>query len=175
MPERFVKSLFIFLLVLIFTPDTSAQTGCGTTETSGLLNLYPGMSPEQTQAVVGKALKIKIKKKGERTFFQNFIENSAPVSLHGVRALYLRFFDLKLYQIEIFYEKRSDWATLESFTAALSAQIGISPALWNYEKVKSVIDCGEFTIVVDNLLNPHVEITDEIVRKQVELERQKKK
>jgi hypothetical protein len=37
------------------------------------------MSPEQTQAVFGRELKIKIKKRGERTFFQNYIKSRRAV------------------------------------------------------------------------------------------------
>ena len=161
--------------MLVFTHTALAQSDCGLTQVPNLFNLHLGMTPEQVQATVGKELKIKIKKKGERIFFQNFIENPAPVSLQGVRALYLRFFDLKLYQIEIFYEERSDWVTVESFTDALSAQTGFSPSFWRKEKGKAVIDCGDFTVVADKILNLRIELTNEIVRAQVEAEREKKK
>lgn len=174
MSNRFTKSLCSFSLILIFTVFGTAQSNCGLTSAPDLFNLHLRMSPEQAQAVIGNELKIKIKKKGERIFFQNFIENPAPVSLQGVRATYLRFYDLKLYQIEIFYEEKSGWETLESFTAALSVQKGFSDTLWHNVRGKALIDCGDFTILADKILNPHIEITDESIRKMVELNRQKK-
>jgi len=168
MTARFVKSLFSFSLILFFTVGGAAQIDCGLTKAPGLFGLQLGMSPEQAQAIVGREVKIKIKKKGERIFFQNFIEKMPPNSLRGVRALYLRFFDGKLYQIEIFYEGKSERKTLEDFTAALSSESGFTAAAWSNVKGRAVIDCAEFTVVADNVLNPRVEMTDENIRKTVE-------
>jgi hypothetical protein len=136
-----------------------------------LLNLRLGISPEQARSVFGKDLKIKVKKKGQRTFFQNFIEKPAPNSLIGVRAIYLRFFDGRLYQIEIFYENRSNTQTLENFTADFSARTNL-PA-WKIENGKAEIICGEFSIVADRVLNPRIELTNEAIRAQVEEIRRK--
>lgn len=124
------------------------------------------MSPEQARSVFGKDLKVKVKKKGQRTFFQNFIKKPAPNSLRGVRAIYLRFFDGELYQIEIFYENRGDWQTLENFTGNFLAQTNL-PA-WKIENGKAEIICGELSIVADRVLNPRIELTDETIRARVE-------
>jgi hypothetical protein len=176
MTSSFVKSLFSFSMILIFTIGGAAQIDCGLAKAPALFGFQLGMLPEQAQATVGREVKIKIKSKnkGERIFFQNFIEKPAPNSLLGIRALYLRFFDGKLYQIEIFYEAGSDRKTLEDFTAALSTESGFSAAAWSNVKGKAVIDCGEFTVVADNALNPRVEITDENIRKKVEAIRREK-
>jgi hypothetical protein len=98
------KSIAAFLFSLVLAVNVAAQENCELTSKTALLllNLQIEMSPEQTQAVFGRELKIKIKKRGERTFFQNYIKKPASGSLTGVRALYLRFFDRRLYQIEIF-------------------------------------------------------------------------
>jgi len=173
MTARFVKSLFSFSLILFSTVGGAAQIGCGLTKAPGLFGLQLGMLPEQAQAIVGREVKIKIKKKGERIFFQNFIEKTPPNSLRGARALYLRFFDGKLYQLEIFYEDKSERKTLEDFTAALSSESGFSASAWSDVKGRAVINCPEFTIVADNVLNPRVEITDENIRKTVEAIRRK--
>ncbi len=149
----------------------AAQENCDLQNAPILLNLRLGFSIEQTKSVFGRDLKIKIKKKGQRTFFQNFIEKPAPNSLNGVRAIYLRFFNGRLYQIEIFYENRTDWQTLENFTGVFSAKTNL-PA-WKIENGKARIDCSEFSIVADRLLNPRIELTDETIRAQVEAIREK--
>jgi hypothetical protein len=66
------------------------------------------MTPAEVKNVFGKSLKLKIKKEG--SFFENFITKAPPAFLPGVRALYLRFFDYKLYQIEIFYQTENKTA-----------------------------------------------------------------
>ncbi len=134
------------------------------------------MSPEQARNVFGKDLKIKIKKKGERTFFQNFIKKPAPNSLRGVRALYLRFFDRRLYQIEIFYESRPDLRTLEDITTALSSQLNFPILDWKIKNNRAAINCSsEISLVADNILNPRVELTNETVRAKVKESREKDK
>ncbi len=149
----------------------AAQEICDSSNAPTLLNLKLGMSPEQTQNIFGRDLKIKVKKKGQRTFFQNFIEKNAPNSLSGVRAIYLRFFDGRLYQIEIFYENRGSSPTLETFVGEFSAKTNL-PA-WKIENGKAKINCGEFSIAADRILNPRIELTDEIARAQVEAIREK--
>ncbi len=134
------------------------------------------MSPEQARNVFGKDLKIKIKKKGERTFFQNFIKKPAPNSLRGVRALYLRFFDRRLYQIEIFYESRPNLRTLEDITTALSSQLNFPILDWKIKNNRAAINCSsEISLVADNILNPRVELTNETVRAKVKESREKDK
>jgi hypothetical protein len=139
-----------------------------------LHNLRLEMSPAEAQRALGDALKIKIKNSGERTFFQNFIENRPPNALPNVRALYLRFFDRKLYQIEIFYENRNEWQTLEDFTRHLSQTFNTPAESWQFEKGRAEIKCAEISLVADKVLNPRIEITDETARAQVEAIRKKK-
>lgn len=171
------KSIFIILFPLFCAINTAAQTCDLSSKAAALfLNLPIGASPEQTQTIIGKALKIKVKKKGERTFFQNFIKKSAPESLRGVRALYLRFFDGKLYQIEIFYEPRTDLNSLESLTKSLASAFNFSAENWQIENGQAKIQCGETSLVADYVLNPRIELTDETVRgKIVEVRKEKEK
>jgi len=171
------KSFFIiFNLFLCITVGT-AQEVCELKSKTAplLLNLQIGMSPEQTRAVFGKDLKIKVKKKGERTFFQNYIKNPAPESLRSVRALYLRFFDGRLYQIEVFYEPRTDLKTLVEVTNALASQLNLPVADWQVENNRAEIKCVEISLVADYILNPRIELTDETVRAAIEKSRQKNK
>ena len=172
------KSIAVVLFSLVFAAaDSTAQETCQlSSKTAPLLfNLQIGMSPEQAQNVFGKDLKIKIKKKGERTFFQNFIKKPAPASLRGVRALYLRFFDRQLYQIEIFYEPRSDLQTLEAIANALASQLNFSASDWQIKNNRAAIYCGEISLVTDNILNPRLELTNETIRAQVKELREKDK
>jgi hypothetical protein len=171
-----MKLLCIFFLTLFFVLSCAAQETCGleAKEAPALLGLKLGIAPAQARGVFGKDLKIKNKRKGEYTFFQNFIEKPPPNSLAGVRALYLRFFDGSLYQIEIFYEEKSQLQTLEAFTAMLSSKWNFPVSLWITAQGKARIDCGELTLVADNVLNPRIEITNESDRARVEARRKRK-
>jgi hypothetical protein len=162
MVKHFVKSPVTFLLILFFAFSAAAQDSkCILTNAPRLHGLTLGMSAAEVNGVFGKNLKIKVKTSGDRTFFQNYIGKSAPAALADVRALYLRFLDGRLYQIEIFYEERAAVPTLEAFAAGLSAQMNFPPAAnWQFVKNKAVIDCGAFTVVAEKLLNPRVELTD---------------
>jgi hypothetical protein len=177
MKNRSAKFALIILLLLACARVGTAQTTCDLSAKTAplLLNLLIGSSPEQTQNVFGKALKIKIKKKGERTFFQNYIKKPAPESLRGVRALYLRFFDLKLYQIEIFYEPRAGLESLETVKNALSAQLNLPAENWQIKNNRAEIRCGEISLVTDYILNPRIELTDETVRAAIVEAREKDK
>lgn len=160
-----MKTIVLILIFFICSLPCAAQEICDLPN-APLLGLRLGMSPEQARGVFGRDLKVKVKKKGQRTFFQNFIAKPAPDSLRGVRAIYLRFLDGGLYQIEIFYENPADAQTLENFTGNFSAQTNL-PA-WKIENGRAEIICGEFSIVADRVLNPRIELTDETIRARVE-------
>lgn len=169
------KSILVLFLLVSVAASLPAQEVCDLkTKTAPLvLNLRLGMSPEKARAVFGKDLKIKIKKSGERTFFRNYIKQPAPERLRGVRALYLRFFDRMLYQIEIFYEPRADLATLENVTDSLASQLNFADSNWQIKNNRARIACGETSIVADNILNPRIELTDENIRALVKESRKK--
>ena len=159
----------IFLLLLLFLPiSCAAQEICDLTLAGApdFFNLKLGMSPAQVKNLFGKTLKVKVKKEG--TFFQNFIDKPPPSFLPGVRALYLRFFDSRLYQIEVFYEAKSKKQTLAEFVDALSADKNLPVKLWETEYGKSKLNCAGFSLVADNLLNPRVEMTDDAARARFE-------
>lgn len=175
MKNLFAKSALSFLFLFANCFYTAAQSDCRFSEIAAplLLNLQIGMSSEQVRAHFGTDLKVKIKKKGERVFFQNFIKNPAPNSLKGVRALYLRFFDGKLYQAEIFYEPRPDLKTLEEITAALSAQANFPVSAWQIKNRRAEAVCDDLSLAADNVLNPRVEFTDEKKRRLIKENRTK--
>jgi len=175
--NAFAKSAAAVLFSLVFAFVAAAQESCELESKTAplLLNLRIGMSPDEAQSVFGKDLKIKIKKNGERTFFQNYIKKPAPASLRGVRALYLRFFDRQLYQIEIFYEPRQDLGKLENITNVLSSQLNLPILDWKIINNRAEIKCGEISLVADNVLNPRIELTNEIIRAKVRESREKDK
>lgn len=173
MKNRFAKSAAAVFILFVLVVVGAAQEPAAACELEAktapfLLNLRLGMTPEQARGLFGRDLKVKAKKRGDRTFFQNYIKKPAPASLRGVRALYLRFFDGRLYQIEIFYEPQTDLKTLTSVTDALAAQFDLPNIAWKIENNQARIICGAASLVADNILNPRVELTDETIRAEVE-------
>lgn len=170
--------LFLWLFFASFCIGSAAQEICNleTKDLPAFYNLKLGMTGAEARAAFGKDLKIKIKKKGLHVFFQNFIEKPAPQSLNGVRALYLRFFNNQLFQIEIFYENKPEWKTLEDFKSYLKTILNL-PDAWRDLRGRQTIICFDFSVFADKVLNPRVEITDETTRARADefLQRQEKK
>jgi len=176
MIKLLVKPSFPFFLILFFVICAMGQDSpsCAPAESVRLHGLSLGMSPAEVRGVFGKDLKIKVKSGGDRSFFQNYIGKDAPAKLAGIRALYLRFLDGRLYQIEIFYEERAAVPTLEAFIDSLSAQLKFPPNLnWQFVKNKALIDCAAFTLIADKTLNPRVELTDTAKLSEAEARRKK--
>lgn len=154
-----------FLIIIFFFSSASAQPpDCRFTvaDAPNFLGLRLGMSPKEAKSVFGGKLKIKVKREG--TFFQNYIDKEPPSFLPNVRALYLRFFDAKLYQIEIFYKPQPTKQTLTEFISRLDTRLNLPPDLWVNEYGQAALNCDGFSLVADNVLNPRVELTDEILR-----------
>lgn len=164
-----MKFVPLFCLLAFLSLTCAAQDVCNLElkDAPALQNLRLGMTPDEVQTVFGRELKIKIKKNGNKVFFQNFIEKPAPQSLSGVRALYLRFFDRRLYQIEFFYENRTEWQTLEDFIRHLTTTLNL-PDLWKDIKGRKTMTCNGFSLAADQVLNPRIELTDENLRAKAE-------
>lgn len=173
MKKCFVKPAILISLALIFAAGAKAQIGCGLTSAPRLNNFALGMSPAEAQAAIGGGLTIKVKQTGQRTFFQNFIKKHPPAALRGVRALYLRFLEGKLYQVDIFYEDRSDLRTLADLTERLSAQMNLPADLWQSKYNIAEINCDAFRLSANKILTPYVELTDKAARARVEAMREK--
>lgn len=154
------ESLFLILLCF-FAVSISAQEKCELSVNAApqLFNLKLGMSGAEAKRAVGNRLNIKNTKTG--TFFQNFIKNSPPPNLNGIRAVYLRFFESKLYQIEIFYANEN--AVLENVVRDFSAKENLPFNFWKTEYGIANLNCGEFSVIIDNFLNPRIQLTDEII------------
>lgn len=163
----------IFFVIILLVSSASAQTeNCNLpmTDAPALLGLRLGMSPPEVKSVFGGKLKIKVKKEG--TFFQNYIDKKPPSFLPNVRAVYLRFFDAKLYQIEIFYKPQTERQTLTEFVGRLDTKLNL-PNLWTSEYGVAQLNCGTFSIIADNVLNPRVQLTDEAIRARFEAAQEK--
>ena len=163
-----IKLIFVFS-ILAAANFVAAQEKCGLNlaDAPAIKNLRLGMSPPEASAALGGALKIKNISGGDYRFFQNYIKDAPPAALAGVRAVYLRFFDNKLYQIEIFYQERSKDKSLENFLAELSANFNLPPSLWKIEYGQARIECGGFSMTADDVLNPRLQLTDEAIRAKV--------
>lgn len=152
-------------LILLLPLGTAAQTeNCRLTpaEAPILHNFRLGMTPAEARAASGGKLKIKIKREG--SFFQNYIEEKPPIFLESVRALFLRFYDGKLFQIEIFYQSPNSTVALPDFLAQNSAKLNLPFEFWTIERGKSKINCAGFSLAADVVLNPHLELTDEALK-----------
>lgn len=167
----------ILFLFTIFAVAVAAQNTCQMKLENAptLFNLKLGMSPAEARAVVGKSLKIKNKRSGEYTFFQNFINHRAPVSLIDTRAVYLRFYDGALYQIEIFYEEKPESTTLEDFLKRQSAKLNLPLEAWKIKFGIAELNCADFSLAADRFLNPRLELTDLLTLAKVAAKRKREK
>lgn len=175
--RRMKKLVSIFIFLIFSASGVMAQppAACSMANPPAVFGLRLNMSPEEAQAITSDALKIKFRSNDEKIIFQNYINKTAPKPFTGARALYLRFYERRLYQIEVFYEETPAVKTLEDFTASLSAQWNFPVSDWQREKIKSFVNCGNFSIVAMKILNPKIELTDEPTRAKVEAIRKSKK
>jgi hypothetical protein len=158
-----MKIILAGWLILTAVFGAAAQNACETLlpQAPAVLGLRLGMSPAEVQAVFGPDLRVKVKTSGTRSFFQNYIKEPARGSLAGVRALYLRFDEGRLYQAEVFYEEDFRFKTLAELTSDFAAVNNFPADLWQVKYGRAEIDCGRFSIRADRVLNPRLELTDE--------------
>lgn len=172
------KYTILFLIVFSAASSVAAQPKtCDLTlrEAPSLVGLRLEMSPAQVKTVFGKSLKLNVKREG--TFFQNFVDKPPPAFLPNVSALYLRFFDRKLFQIEVFYKLGTERETAApseketgDFVNRLSADLNLPPEAWaSDDKRFYKLTCAGFSLAADRVLNPHVELTDEAARDAFQL------
>lgn len=152
----------------------SAQQKCelNLTEAPTLKNLKLGMSPVEARNVLG--IKVKADKEGQSTYFQNYIKKKAKGKLAGIRAIFLRFYDAQLYQIELFYEEPYAWQNLESLLDYYSAKNNFPGEFWLTEYGYAEANCNGFSLDADYKLNPHIQLTNDAVAEVVEKERAEK-
>lgn len=167
MKNFYPKIAVIFLFIFSFS--AYSQENCVSIQQTSqiLLNLKLGMTVDEVNQRFGN-FKIKIKNNDDYRFFQNYIDRKPPKNLNGVRTIYLRFFEKRLYQIEIFYEENKYPADIKSFSEIVSNQLNLPIADWKFAHRQAVYKCAEKSLTIDYQLNPRVELTNEIVKKQVD-------
>lgn len=168
MKSFYPKIALIFLLTFSFS--AFAQETCTQiTQTADvLLNLQLGMSVEEVSNKLGKNLGIKTKKKGDYRYFQNYINKKPPSNLTDIRAFYLRFFEKKLYQAEIFYVENKYPSEIKKFAEIISTQLNLPLTDWKFANKQGVLQCGENSVTADYQLNPRIELTNEAIKKKVD-------
>ena len=171
--DEFIKAmqkLFLLAIILLFTTCIDAQQKCELKmeQSPTIKGLKLGMSPQDATTLLG--MKVKAKLEGQYSFFKNYIKKKAKGKLVGIRAMYLRFYNGKLYQIEVFYEKDFRWQTLETFIDDYSNTNNFQRGFWQTEYGYSKATCNGFSLDADYILNPHIQITKDATAKIVEEE-----
>jgi len=158
-----MRIVFLFFAALFLIGAVIAQEKCELTigDSPRLLNLKLGMNLAETNAALGGDLRVKVKPNGQRSFMRNYRKKTPKGSLRGIRALFLRFFDERLYQIEIFYNKEDRPMDLTAFANNYSAKSSFPANLWKIKYGYATAKCVGFTLRADTILNPHIELTDE--------------
>ena len=169
-----VPLLTALLLVL---SAAAQQQPCGKTlsEAPAIHGLRLGMTFEEFYSALGQDMKMKPPKTGEGSFFLDFNELPPPNNFKGVKAAYVRFFNNKVYQIEIFYDDKDQVTKLEDFTNRLSTDLNLSATAWKIKNAHAEIDCGDFVLTADVVLNRHIELTDDAALTEFKKKKQQEK
>lgn len=166
--------LTVLILSILFLSSLLSAQECTQIEPPPMLNLRLGMTVPEVNAVIGRDLKVKIKPDGERSFFKNWIKKETKGTLTGMRAIYLRFFNGRLYQIELFYKEDHRWTDLESMLSDYASDTGFGSEYWEVKNGYANAQCGGFSLEADRVLGAHFQLTDNAVLAAVEESRKKK-
>lgn len=169
-----MKIVILFISILIFSVVIAGQEKCELTlnESPTLQNLKLGMSPGEVSSILG--IKVKVKPEGQRSFFKNYIKKRAKRNLTGIRAMFLRFYNAKLYQIEFFYETDYRWQNLSAFINDYSTQNNFPANFWQSKYGYADAECKGFSLNADYILNPHIQLTNDSIAEVVKKERDEK-
>ena len=168
-----LTAISFVLSILAVSAGAQQSQPCKKTlsEAPAVYGLRLGMSFDEVRPVLGA--KVKPPKTGEGSFFLDFNEVAPPDNLKGIRVAYLRFFAGNLYQIEFFYDDKDNPTKLDEFTGQLSTDLNLSGVPWQVKNGLAQIDCGDFVLTADTVLNRHLELTDDAA--QAEFKKKKKK
>lgn len=146
-----------------------AQCTLAASDAPALVTVRLGMSPSQVNSALKGALKVKVKGDGHYSLFKSYLKKGkAKGVLTGARAFYLRFYEQRLYQVEIFYHEESHWTDLDAFVRDYSSTSGFDFENFQFKNGYAKAECEGFSVNADYVLNPHIELTDEVVREKVE-------
>lgn len=167
-----MKLFILNLFLLICIAPVHAQKDCDLKNAPALLGLNLGISTEQARKANNRRLKVKNEDDGEYTFFENYIDKSAKGNLQGLKAVYLRFYENRLFQIELFYKDKYKWQNLTEFIDDYSARNNFSADFWKVEYGYAKAACDGFSLKADYILNPHIQLTDDEIFRQVQAKRE---
>src|SRR3954466_11776790 len=167
------KLIFISVVAGACSFPILAQLQCAMTvaEAPSISGFKLGMSFTDIQQTLAPAIKVKPSKTGEGTVFESFAEQAAPQQLSGINAFWLRLANNKVYQVEVAYSDASGRERIEDLTARLSAQFKLPVDAWKIKNNLARLDCGEFVLTADTILNPHVELTDTAAKAEFDKKR----
>ena len=170
---RFISILLVLLIVL--TGDSSAQCDLVIEDSPKMVGLRLGMTAAEVNAALGGAAKVKVKTDGQYSYFKSYLKKGKSKGvLTGARAFYVRFYNKRLYQVEIFYHRDYRWNSLESLISDYSSESGFPFEYWKTKHGYATAKCDSFTVKADYILNPHLEISNEAVVDAIEKEKKKK-
>ncbi|NNE99361.1 MAG: hypothetical protein HKN25_10120 [Pyrinomonadaceae bacterium] len=170
-----MRILILFVSLALFTAIAAAQEKCklNLNEAPKLHNVRLGMSAEEATRAFQNRIKVKAKSDGQSSFFKNFIKKRAKGNLAGIRAIFLRFYRGRIYQIELFYEEDHRWRDLESLLDDYSIQNNFPREFWQTKFEYASAKCMGFSLKADYKLNPHIQLTDDVAAKLVKNAREK--
>ena len=170
---RFI-SIFLALLIVL-TVDLSAQCDLVLSDSPKMVGLRLGMTAAETNAALRGAAKVKAKTDGQYSYFKNYLKKGKSKGvLTGARAFYVRFYNKRLYQIEIFYHRDYRWNALESLISDYSAESAFPFEYWKTKHGYATAKCDGFTVRADYILNPHLEISNDAAVDAIAEEKKKK-
>lgn len=148
----------------------TAECALGVDAAPALRGLRLGMSPAEAGRATG--LGVGVGKDGSGTYFKNYIKRRAKGRMRGTRAVYLRFYKNRLFEIEFFLEPEEGRPTLAGFVREYSDRHGLDPDIWRIEHGYAGAVCAGFTLEADQILNPHIQLTDTAAAEALARERE---
>ena len=167
--------LTLLLFLSLYVSFAHGQCQRSISEAPAISGLKIGMSSDEVQLLLGSNTKIKPFKSGTGTIYLSFAEQAPPENLRDIGTLWVRLFENRVYQVEAFYSDTAKTERIESFLGELSTTYQISPAAWQVKNNYATLDCGEFLIKADVVLNRHLEVTDKALKAEFEKKRSEDK
>ncbi|MDH3493259.1 MAG: hypothetical protein OEM82_06885 [Acidobacteriota bacterium] len=150
-----------FLLVLgCFGGTIRAECTVTTGESPKLVNLRLGMSPEEVNAALGGASTVKVKKDTRYTHYRRFKKGKAKGQLAGVKTFWIRFFEKRVYSIEVFFHEYGNFQDVEYLAKRYSAAHDFAYENFEVKYGYARAECEGFSVKADYILDPHIEISD---------------
>lgn len=142
---------------MFFAGTVYAECKLQLPDSPSLANIRLGMTVDQANAALGG--KPKLKSKGERrTNYFRFKQGKAKGPISGAKAFWVRFYQGRVYSVEIFYH--SGYGDLEGLIETYASRNGFDVSLFETKHGYSRAKCDGFSVKADLILNPHLELID---------------